>query len=121
MTVAYSASPDQLLQEGEKACKCREFRKAKRIYKELTVQLPLQLTPLPESSVEVWNNLGAASCELDEYRDALEAYSNIPNNQRTADTWYNIALANYYVREYKQALECVQSSVKTAFGNSSPS
>lgn len=93
-----------LFEQGKFANKDNKLEEAKDIYESI-----LQKDPY---CIEAWNNLGVTLCELDQYRKALDAYSRIKENSRTAKTWYNISLAYYYLRDFEQALDCVQKALK---------
>lgn len=92
----------KLFQEGKDAYENKKLEKAKEIYDSITKADP--------NCIEAWNNLGVIFCELDQYRKALNAYSKIPENQRTSQTWYNISLAHYYLRDFEQALNYIEKA-----------
>lgn len=93
-----------LFEKGKVANKENKIEEAKNIYESILENDP--------NCIEAWNNLGVTLCELDQYRKALDAYSRIKENNRTAKTWYNISLVYYYLRDFEKALNCIQKTLK---------
>jgi tetratricopeptide (TPR) repeat protein len=100
----------ELFQEGKRTIEKRDFETAKNKYQ--------RIIEIDKECAEAWNNLGLALCELDQYRESIEAYSHISEEQRTDKTWYNIALAHYYSRDYDDALSCIQNILRKDSYNS---
>ena len=104
MVLQGSECLEELFRKGKEFIEEDNFDKAKDEYEKI-----IKIDP---NCNEAWNNLGAALCKLGRYKRALDAYSRIKEDNKTAQTWYNISLVHFYLRDFEQSLNCIQKTLK---------